>query len=197
MMSRMAEPAKRMDIPTLSSPEKINPERWMANYGQPLLRYAVSKVRDLDLAEEIIQETYATAIGSLAYFQGACSEKTWLFHILTHKIIDHFRSVKRKYRLKILVCNEQIPVCACLSGQTVSFDPYREYEAKEFFKAVQCALSELPHQVARTFFLYEIKGLPKDEICRLMNIRTGYFYAMLSRARKRIRRYLQMKWFQA
>ncbi len=196
-MNPLPENPKTMEMPANSVINDINPERWVADYGQTLLRYAVCKVRDFDLAEDIIQETYASAIGSIKYYQGACTEKTWLFSILKHKITDHFRSRKRRYRVNTVVCSEQIPVSAPFSGRTVFNDPCQEYEAKEFFKAVQCALSELPHQMALAFYLYEMKGLPKDRICRLMGIKTVYFYVMLSRARKRIRRYLEIKWYTA
>ena len=179
------------------SKKNPNPDRWMADYGQTLLRYTICKVRDPDLAEDIIQETYASAIGSIQYFKGACSEKTWLFSILKHKISDHFRSLKTRYERSVMVCSEQIPVCASFTGDTVVSDPHQEYETKEFFTVVHCALSELPPQMALAFYLYELKGLTKDDICRLMDIKTVNFYVTLSRARKRIRQYLEIKWVNA
>ena len=186
-----------MDKPTETSKNEINPERWMADYGQTLLRYAMHRLRNIDLAEDIIQETYASALGSMKHFQGACSEKTWLFSILKHKISDHFRSMKtRNQRITAVSC-EQLPICVFFAGQMTSSDPCQEYETGEFLKTVQRALSELPRPMARAFYLYELKGLPKDDICRLMDIKAVNFYVTLFRARKRLRRYLQVKWFNA
>lgn len=195
--SQMSECSKTADISTEQSENILKPDRWMAEYGQMLWRYTMCKVRDPDLAEEILQETYTSAIGSIQNYKGACSEKTWLFTILKHKISDHFRSLKTRYERIAAVCEDQIPVCNNLSGRSIFLDPCQEYETKEFFTVIQCALSELPRQMAMTFYLYELKGLTKDDICRVMDIKTVNFYVTLSRARKRIRQYLEVKWVNA
>ena len=195
--SQMPECSRTKDMPAEQSENGLNPDRWMPEYGQMLWRYTLCKVRDPDLAEEILQETYTSAIGSIQNFKGACSEKTWLFTILKHKISDHFRSLKIRYERLAAVCGDQIPGCSALSGRSIFLDPCQEYETKEFFKIVQCALSELPRQMAQTFYLYELKGLAKEDICRLMDIKTVNFYVTLSRARKRIRSYLEVKWVNA
>ena len=196
-MSQTPGYAKTMDIPEERSENTLNPDRWIADYGHTFMRYTICKVRDPDLAEDIIQETYASAIGSIQHFKGACSEKTWLFSILKHKISDHFRSLKTRYERIAMVCNEQVPIYYSLTGRKVALDPCQEYETKEFFTVIQCALSELPRQMALAFYLYELKGLTKDDICRLMDIKTVNFYVTLSRARKRIRQYLEVKWINA
>ena len=196
-LDMMSDTKGTMDQLTEVSKNSINPERWVAVYGQALSRYALHRLRNIDLAEDIIQETYASALNSIKYFRGASSEKTWLFSILKHKISDHFRSMKIRNRQIPEVFSEQTPVDISFTYQMMSTDPCQEYERKEFFEFVQNAMFQLPRPIALAFYLYELKGLPKDEICRLMDIKTGNFYVRLFRARKQIRQYLRVKWFEA
>lgn len=69
-------------------------QSWVEEYGDMLYRFALSRVYNEALAEDLVQTTYLAAIKSLKNFSGDSSPKTWLFSILKHKIIDHFRKKK-------------------------------------------------------------------------------------------------------
>ncbi|MBI1733413.1 MAG: hypothetical protein HYR49_11695 [Gammaproteobacteria bacterium] len=49
------------------------------------------RVRDANLAEDLVQETLLWGLRSLDRFRGESSERTWLTGILKHKILDHLR----------------------------------------------------------------------------------------------------------
>ena len=68
-----------------------NPEKWVDLYGDYLYRYALYRVYEATVAEDLVQETFLAALRSLKNFQYRSSIKTWLTGILKHKIIDHFR----------------------------------------------------------------------------------------------------------
>ena len=73
---------------------KINADRWVDDYGDSLFHFALARVKDKDIAEDLVQETFLAAVKSQERFQGRSSEKTWLFGILKHKVIDHYRKNK-------------------------------------------------------------------------------------------------------
>ena len=73
---------------------KLDPETWVDKYGDYLYRFALSRVKDPVIAEELVQETFLAALRSLKNFQGRSSGRTWLIAILKHKIIDYFRKKK-------------------------------------------------------------------------------------------------------
>ena len=50
-------------------------------------------------AEELVQETFLSALDGLATFRAEASERTWLFVILRRKIIDHYRRQARAPRI--------------------------------------------------------------------------------------------------
>ena len=60
------------------------------------LRLASYKLNDAELARDLIQKTFLSAIKATESFRGDSSEKTWLVRILNNKIIDHFRASKKE-----------------------------------------------------------------------------------------------------
>lgn len=77
---------------TLSTPV---PAQWPDRYGDELYRFALSRVSAAEVAEELVQETFLSALNGLATFRAEASERTWLFVILRRKIIDHYRRQAR------------------------------------------------------------------------------------------------------
>ena len=80
------------------SEETLVPEKWVENYTDMLYRYTLFRVKDPDLAGELVQATLFPALKSQHTFAGKSTEKTWLFGILKHKTMDQFRSTKKKYQ---------------------------------------------------------------------------------------------------
>jgi RNA polymerase sigma-70 factor (ECF subfamily) len=185
------------------SSNAVNPNIWVEEYHDSLFKYALIRLRDADLAEESIQETFLAALQSRKEFQGLASEKTWLISILKRKIYDHFRRIGRdkqvnvtfhRERLKYDVFNsERLPA---VRSHIWFSDPSIVYEQKEFLKIIKHALSELPGRMAQAFILREVIELSSQEICEFMDINICNLYVMVHRARKRLRDDLQLKWLQ-
>ena len=179
----------------------VNPEIWVKEYRGSLFKYALSRLRDFDLAEENIQETFLAALQSRIHFQGLASEKTWLISILKRKIYDHFQRVSRDKQFNLTSLMEFITYDVFNSKRMPAvrssiwfFDPSRAYEQKEFLKIIKHALSELPDRLAQVFILREVIELSSQEICEFMDISICNLYVMVHRARKRLKYDLQLKW---
>ena len=56
-------------------------------YAQYVYRYLVSLSGDEDLAEELTQETFAQAVGSIDRFDGSCKLTTWLCAIAKNQLM--------------------------------------------------------------------------------------------------------------
>ena len=72
------------------------PHRWIDSYGDFLYRFALVRVRDHDIAEELVQDTLLAALQAKERFTGQSSERTWMVGILKHKMIDYFRRTTRE-----------------------------------------------------------------------------------------------------
>ena len=60
-----------------------------------LYRYALSKLRQPETAEDLVQETLLAATAGKAVFRGESALRTWLAGIPKHKIADWFRREAR------------------------------------------------------------------------------------------------------
>ncbi|NOY23070.1 MAG: RNA polymerase sigma factor [Acidobacteria bacterium] len=78
------------DIQPPNSPH-FDPKQWVEKHGDYLYRFALLRVHNPQIAEDMVQETFLAALKSNANFEGRSSERTWLTGILKNKIIDHYR----------------------------------------------------------------------------------------------------------
>jgi RNA polymerase sigma factor (sigma-70 family) len=81
---------------TPSSGLPVSPAHWVDQYGDDLYRYALSRIGQPEVAEDVVQDTLLAAIKGLGRFDRRSSEKTWLLSILKRKIADHFREQFRE-----------------------------------------------------------------------------------------------------
>ena len=181
--------------------KETNPQIWIEKYRESLFRYALFRLRDADLAEESIQETFLAALQSRKGYQGMATEKTWLISILKRKIYDHFRRISRDRQFKVTFPMEHSRYdvfdargMPALKSRSWLSDPSIVYEQKEFLKILKQALSVLPGRTAQAFILRDVIELSSEEICEFMDISICNLYVMVHRARKRLRYDLQLHW---
>ena len=77
-----------------------DPRTWFERHGDCLYRFALARVRQADVAEDLVQETLLAAWKARDEFNGQASERTWLTAILKRKAIDWLRRrVREQIRL--------------------------------------------------------------------------------------------------
>jgi RNA polymerase sigma-70 factor (ECF subfamily) len=177
----------------------LNPEAWVDAYGDMLYRFASYLLKDQDLAEEVVQETFLAALKSKDGFKGRSSEKTWLFSILKHKVVDHIRGKKFK---EINMADEDLGrrVDAFFNDKERwqvfpapwNPNPKEAHEFKELLEIFYACLAELPERHGNAFSYRELDGLATDEICRIMGVTTNNLSVMLYRARMLLRRCIDL-----
>lgn len=182
------------------------PERWLADHGRALFKYAYSRVHDTDAAEEIVQETLLAAWRGRGGFAGKSSERTWLIGILKHRIADHWRSVRRHRRTtKSLEALGVVDKHEGLSQQANEHHgtntpsswlrPDVGLEQRQFWRIIADCIAALPPSQARAFRLCELDGLETAEICQILDIAPSNLWVMLHRARVRMREQLERRGF--
>ena len=75
---------------------QIDPNKWIDSYSDYLFNYTITRVRDRDTAQDLVQDTFFAGLKSMKNFKGEASERTWLISILKRKIIDHYRKINSK-----------------------------------------------------------------------------------------------------
>ena len=186
-----------------------DPASWVDQYGDFLYRFALSRVKDPSIAEDLVQETFLAALKSRANFQGRSTARTWLIAILKHKIVDHIRKrVREPASDKV----ESLSDATAMDPVEGNFkddgewlnrpskwdvNPLKIYEQKEFMDVLYRCLADLPERQAEAFMMREIEGLSTEEICKALNISATNSWVMLYRARMWLRQCIEKKWFDA
>ena len=182
--------------------ELSTPDQWLSLHGDILYRYGVVRVRDSNVAEDLVQETLLAALKAKANYSGQATEQTWLISILKHKIIDYFRKASREptqeYDDGFASDNEDDYFDQQGSWQ-VDFSywskPDKSMEQEQFMTTLQDCISRLPPKMGQLFVLREFDDMKSEDICELMSISTlNNFWVMLSRVRVQLRHCLDINW---
>jgi RNA polymerase sigma-70 factor (ECF subfamily) len=181
-----------------------NPESWVENYGDFLYRFALSRVKDPAVAEDLVQETFLAALRARENFKGRSAGRTWLIAILKHKIVDYIRKkIREPSTDKIETLSDSAESDFDARGEWQvrpskwAINPGKIYEQKEFMDVLYRCLAELPSRLAQAFMLREIDGLGTEEICKELDITATNSWVMLYRARMSLRHCLESKWLGA
>jgi len=180
-----------------------NPADWVNLYGDVLYRYALVRVHNQHLAEDLVQETLLAGLKAHDRFAGKASEQTWLIGILKHKIIDQFRKDSREV-------TQDVDDDDFYRNMEASFDdqgqwqvnirawskPDSSLERDQFWMILSGCVDRLPPRLARLFVLRDLDGVASDEICQVLDISTSNnLWVMLSRMRLQLRNCLDVHWF--
>lgn len=175
----------------------------LQRYRRYLLRFALLRLRDQDLAENVVQKTLLAALEGNTRFAGKSSHKTWLTGILKHKIIDVMR---RKSREQPLTSGDDQSEADAIDamfkddGHWQQFpsnwgSPEKSLEDKKFWVVFEMCSQLMPARTARAFMMREVMELTTEDICKELDITPTNLWVMLHRARLSVRECLEIKWF--
>ena len=181
-----------------------DPESWVDHYGDFLYRFALSRVKDPAVAEDLVQETFLAALRARESFKGRSAGRTWLIAILKHKIVDYIRKkIREPSSDKIEKLGDMTDADFNAEGKWQvrphkwAINPEKIYEQKEFFDVLYHCLAELPERLAEAFMLREMDGISTAEVCKALDITATNSWVMLYRARMSLRRCLENEWLGA
>ncbi len=181
--------------------ELLDPQIWVDRYGDLLYRYALLRLRDKTAAEDIVQETFLGALRNQNTYNRQSTIQNWLFGILKHKIIDHFRHLGREKPSEDPELDAQLQAPGFDDkGQWLQgpapwhWNPSQALEEQEFRGVFENCLQALPQRTAEAFLLREMDGLKGEEICQVLKISPNNYWVMLYRARTQLRSCLETKW---
>jgi len=182
-------------------PNTTTPDDWVEAHGDYLFNFAIGQLRDANVAEDLVQETFLAAFKARHRFTGQSSERTWLVGILRHKIYDQLRHTCRERAVRADIPASQgddeaweDAVMWLHDVSTESQSPSRRIELAEFRANLELALGKLPPRVAQVFQLYEMEEHPNQEVCQRLSISESNLWVMLHRARKQLRGHLAGWW---
>lgn len=122
--------------------------------------------RDTSLAEELTQETFASAWASIDSFKGRALIGTWLHRIAYHKFIDSTRRLQRDAALMdgLEPQNDAAPA---------SSDPFHQLAADENYRLLYEAMRRLKSPEYIVIVLHYIQGLSFRQAAKVLDQPVG------------------------
>lgn len=171
---------------------QIDPKNWVNQHANDLYRFAMLRLHNPELAEELVQETFAAGIQAIDQYSGSGEPGAWLLGILRRKIIDHYRRKARRATYSIDDDDRIANQVFDSKGKWQSFPkifgrrPSHHLESEEIWEAFHQCLEDLPYKQAEAFRLRELEDHSTAQVCREMGISQSNLWVMLHRARNRL-----------
>ena len=180
---------------------KLNANNWVESYSDYLYNYAISRVNDRNVAQDIVQDTFFAGLKSMKNFKGEASERTWLISILKRKIIDHYRKInskKGKAEVRMTYNSDTESEGDWLEERVADNLDINAEETlinEELGSAILDCLSKLPEKQALVFKMKTIQGFDTEAICNELNITSSNLWVIIHRARTALAACLEKNWF--
>ncbi|PCJ16219.1 MAG: RNA polymerase subunit sigma-70 [Candidatus Cloacimonadota bacterium] len=181
---------------------QLDPNTWLDDYGSYLFKYAIHRVSDTEVAEDLVQETFLAGIKSKDNFKGKSTEKTWLTGILKYKIIDHYR--RKNKEIPISKISDKIGIETTLydkKGHWVSAlkswgdDPEAHLQNSEFMSVLHKCVDNLPKNLSAVFKMKMFDEEPSSTICKELGISPNNLWVILYRSRLKLKECITINWF--
>ena len=161
----------------------------VAKYERRIQRLIARMVRDVDLVEDIAQETFIRAYRALHQFRGDAQFYTWLYRIAVNTAKKSLMDMKRnpvitESALRAGVDEDETSVME--NELTSEETPETVLAAKEIAAAVNAAMEALPEDLRQAVTLREIEGLSYEDIAEVMGCPIGTVRSRIFRAREAI-----------
>ena len=172
-------------------------------YKPYLFTIAYNMVGDIAAAEDLVQDTFLSALKNVENFRGEISEKNWLYTILKNKIIDHFRSKASEEFTELSdpasggesFFDEEGTWKKSMRPSRVVLDYPENLETKEFYQVLEKCKQKLAELQNAAFTLKYLDEKNSEEICKELGISSSNYWVLMHRAKLQLRNCLQKNWF--
>jgi RNA polymerase sigma-70 factor (ECF subfamily) len=137
-----------------------------------LRRYARALTRDVDIAEDLVQDTLVRALRSEHLFHGG-EIRSWLYTILTNLNRNRLRALARRPVIGLI--SEDVPDPN--GGETGARD-------------IDRALASLVEEQRSALLLVALEGMSYRQIAEIQGVPIGTVMSRLARARAQIKAFL-------
>ncbi|MBU0589596.1 MAG: RNA polymerase sigma factor RpoE [Gammaproteobacteria bacterium] len=164
-------------------------ELLVIKYERRIQRLIRRMVRDVDLVEDIAQETFIRAYRALHQFRGDAQFYTWLYRIAVNtakKTLMDFKRDPTVSESALRSTDDEDETSRHGNEPTTEETPESVFAAKEIATAVNNAMAALPEDLRQAVTLREIDGLSYEEIAEVMQCPIGTVRSRIFRAREAI-----------
>lgn len=163
-------------------------ELLVIKYQRRIQRLIGRMVRDVNIVEDIAQETFIRAYRALSQFRGDAQFYTWLYRIAVNTAKKALMDMKRNPTVSenAFKSSDDDETSPLENELTSSETPDAVLASKEIAEMVNAAMEALPAELRQAITLREIDGLSYEEISDVMNCPIGTVRSRIFRAREAI-----------
>ena len=163
-------------------------ELLVIKYQRRIQRLIGRMVRDVDLVEDIAQETFIRAYRALGQFRGEAQFYTWLYRIAVNTAKKALMDLKRNPTVSenAYKSDDDDETSRVENELTSPETPEAVLASKEIANIINQAMQDLPEELREAITLREIEGLSYEEISEAMNCPIGTVRSRIFRAREAI-----------
>lgn len=179
----------------------LDPDKWIDSYADYLFNYTIARVNDVEVAKDLVQDTFLAGLKSAKNYKGDAAERTWLIAILKRKVIDHYRKTNsKKGRAEVRMdYSTHTDAQGDWLEEQVS-DPFSSFENdaienEELGQAIHSCIAKLPKKQALVFTMKTIQDMDTETICNELGINPSNLWVMIHRARTTLMGCLNQNWF--
>lgn len=174
---------QRQNIKDIREGQREACEAVVCQHYESIYRFMVYLSGDVNLAEDLTQETFASAWANIGNYKGRASSGTWLHRIAYHKFIDSTRKLKRHAAMMAGLKQD-----SCDAPQ--SPNPLSQVMANERSLFLYETMHRLESFDYIMIVLHYIQGLSFREMAKVLDKPVGTVKWQTSRALKKLKMFL-------
>lgn len=168
-------------------------ERFVRDNAGWMLAVARRYVRDEALAEDCVQESFASAMAALGRFEGRSRLRSWLHRIVVNAALMKLRTIRRRQEDPI---DDMLAGLDCdsprVDGQwSDGVSAHDALEQAEVAGVVTAAIAALPEPYRVVLMMRDIDDMDTAEVALELGLSEANVKVRLHRARKALRRMVE------
>lgn len=186
----------------------------IALHHSSLLRVARLYVNSVEVAEEVVQDTWLGVIKGIHNFEGRSSLKTWIFQILINRSRTRGQRESRSIPFSAFFDAETAPAEPAVDPSQFNENdpewpggwvtqprnwgatPEQVLLSSEVRAYTEAAIEALPPSQREVITLRDVQGWTAEEVCNVLGVSETNQRVLLHRARSKVRQSLD-KYFEA
>lgn len=199
----------KLDAMQQSSSERDKSQtirEWVEAYTDELFQWAHHKTSNRELAEDLVQDTFLSAVKAFDKFEHRASPKTWLFTILNNKIIDHYRKAARKNKEQNMSEHQAKYASDAMFDKKDNWQNFHSHPLWEqeehlldnsrFNETLANCIKSLPPRWELAINGKYIAHKESKEICKELDISSSNYWQIIHRAKLLLRKCLETNWIE-
>jgi RNA polymerase sigma-70 factor (ECF subfamily) len=154
-------------------------------------RFAYSLTRDVDEADDLVQDTYLKAFRAWHTFTPGTNVRSWLFTICKNTFRRRFRREKVRPEVEKEAAGDDDALPIVMSHVNATRLGLGDlFDRLDVRPALERGLAELPELFREIVALVDLEGLSYHEAAEILDVPVGTVRSRLFRARRRLQEHL-------